>query len=57
MVATETLASYGVDKVERTISRKNRKSQKPPRKNGFSLSDIGAKLTSSFDEMFGERDS
>jgi hypothetical protein len=30
LVATETLASYGVDKVERTISRKNRKGKTPP---------------------------
>ena len=57
LVATETLASYGVDKVERTISRKNRKGKTPPSasNDGFKLSDVGAKLTSSFDEMFGGR--
>lgn len=57
LVATETLASYGVDKVERTISRKNRKGKTPPSasSDGFKLSDVGAKLTSSFDEMFGGR--
>jgi hypothetical protein len=56
MVATETLASYGVDKVERTLAERPSRRAKPPSSSGFDLKDIGDKLTSSFDEMFGERD-
>ena len=56
MVATETLASYGVDKVERTLAERPNRQAKVPSSSGFDLKDIGDKLTSSFDEMFGERD-
>jgi len=56
MVATETLASYGVDKVERTLAERPNRRAKVPSTSGFDLKDIGDKLTSSFDEMFGERE-
>ena len=57
MVATETLASYGVDTVERTIAdrrKTDRASRRPiPKEPILDLSGIGDKITSSFDEFFG----
>jgi len=43
MVATETLASYGVDKVERTIDRKGTKQKKT---GGFNFGDLADKFSS-----------
>jgi len=57
MVATETLASYGVDTVERTIAerrKEDRASRKPILKEPtLDLSNIGDKIASSFDDFFG----
>jgi len=57
MVATETLASYGVDTVERTIAerrKEDRASRKPILKEpSLDLSNIGDKIAASFDDFFG----
>ena len=52
MVATETLASYGVDKLERTISEQpGRKGPLPPPAR-VDLTDVGSKLSDGFNSFF-----
>jgi len=69
MVATETLASYGVNKIERTISERprDRKPPPPPTTTRFDFGDVSAKLTDNvgdarakitqkLDNIFSQRD-